>query len=256
MSRTVQSVERAAALLRVLSAANEPMALGELAAAVGLAKPTAHGLLRTLAGAGFVDQEPVTGRYLVGSGLLRLGSVTLDLNELRSETLNWVDTLAARTGEEARIAAYRDGAAVVAHHVFRAGPGVQVMDTGRALPLHATALGKVLVAFDPGAARSVVGRQLDRLTFRTITDRSALLRALADARDTGWASAVSEARPELAGIAAPVRDRGGYVVAAVGIAGPVPRLCDSRGRPRSDLVEQVVGVSRSISRALGHGRVA
>ena len=72
------------------------MALGQLASAVGLVKPTAHGLLRTLVIAGFVDQDPVTGRYLVGRDLLHLGSVTLDLNELRSVTLNWVDTLAAR----------------------------------------------------------------------------------------------------------------------------------------------------------------
>ncbi|TQL66411.1 IclR family transcriptional regulator [Nocardioides albertanoniae] len=256
MSRTVQSVERAAALLRVLSAESEPMALGPLAGAVGLAKPTAHGLLRTLVVAGFVDQDPVTGRYQVGRDLLHLGSVTLDLNELRSVTLNWVDTLAARTGEEARIAAYRDGSAVVAHHVFRAGPGAQEMDTGRSLPLHATALGKVLIAFDPGAARSVVGQPLDQLAFRTITDRSQLLRALADARDTGWAAAVEEVRSDLAGIAAPVRDRGGYVVASVGIAGPVARLCDSQTQPRADLVAQVTGVARSISRALGHGRAA
>ncbi|MGH3350472.1 MAG: IclR family transcriptional regulator [Nocardioides sp.] len=256
MSRTVQSVERAAALLRVLSAESEPMALGRLASAVGLAKPTAHGLLRTLVVAGFVDHDPVTGRYLVGRSLLHLGSVTLDLNELRSVTLNWVDTLAARTGEEARIAAYREGSAVIAHHVLGSGPGAQLAGTGTSLPLHATALGKVLVAFDPGAARSVVGRQLDRLTFRTITDRSQLLRALADARDTGWAAAVEEVLPDLAGIAAPVRDRGGYVVASVGIAGPVRRLCDPRGNPRADLVEQVTGVARSISRALGHGRAA
>ena len=145
---------------------------------------------------------------------------------------------------------------MIAHHVFGSGPGAQEADTGSSLPLHATALGKVLIAFDPGAARSVVGQQLDRLTFRTITDRSQLLRALADARDTGWAAAVEEVLPDLVGIAAPVRDRGGYVVASVGISGPVRRLCDSRGLPRADLVEQVTGVARSISRALGHGREA
>lgn len=73
-------------------------------------------------------------------------------------------TNAIATGENQAIGAeffasviYRDGSAVVAHHVFRAGPGAQVMGTGKALPLHATALGKVLVAFDPAAARSVIG---------------------------------------------------------------------------------------------------
>lgn len=254
MSGSVQSVERAAAMLRLLAVENEPMALTQVAGALGLAKGTAHGLLRTLHEVGFVDQDPASGRYQVGADLLHLGSTTLDLNELRSLSLNWVDTLAARTGEAARIAAYREGQVVVAHHVFRAGPGTQVMDTGSVLSLHASALGKVLLAFDPGAARSIVGQTLESLTFRTITDRSRLLRELADVRDAGSAASVEEVEPDLAGIAAPVRDRGGYVVAAVGVDGPVARICDSRLSPRHELVDEVVSVARAISRVLGHGR--
>jgi len=252
----VQSVERAAAILRLLAVESEPMALGQLAGALGLAKGTVHGLLRTLQEVGFVDQDPASGHYLVGVDLLHLGSVSLDLNELRSISLNWVDTLAARTGEEARIAAYRGGEVVIAHHVFRAGPGAQVIDTGSVVPLHASALGKVLLAYDPGAARSIVGRTLDPLTFRTVTDRPQLVRELADVRDAGWAASVEEVEPELAGIAAPVRDRGGYVVAAVGVDGPVERICDARLGPRADLVDHVVRIARSISRVLGHGRDA
>lgn len=241
-------------MLRLLAVESEPMGLAQIAGALGLAKGTAHGLLRTLHEVGFVDQDPDSGHYLVGADLLHLGSTTLDLNELRSVSLNWVDTLAARTGAEARIAAYRAGEVVIAHHVFRSGPGAQVMDTGSVVPLHASALGKVLLAFDPGAARSIVGHELDQLTFRTVTDRPQLVRELADVRDAGWAAAVEESEPEMAGIAAPVRDRGGYVVASVGIDGPVARLCDARLGPRADLVEHVVSVAREISRVLGHGR--
>ena len=251
---SVQSVERAAAMLRLLAVESEPMGLAQIAAALGLAKGTAHGLLRTLAGVGFVDQDAASGRYRVGVDLLHLGSTTLDLNELRSLSLNWVDTLAARTGEEARIAAYQDGRVLIAHHVFGPGPGHQVMDTGSTLSLHGSALGKVLLAFDPGAARSIVGQPLESLTFRTITDRSQLVRELADVRDAGWASAVEEVEPEQAGIAAPVRDRGGYVVGSVGIDGPVERICDARLAPRTELVGHVVSVAREISRVLGHGR--
>jgi DNA-binding IclR family transcriptional regulator len=241
-------------MLRLLAVESEPMGLAQIASALGLAKGTAHGLLRTLAEVGFVDQDADSGRYRVGVDLLHLGSTTLDLNELRSLALNWVDTLAARTGEASRIAAYRDGRVVVAHHVFGSGPGEQVMDTGSTLSLHGSALGKVLLAFDPGAARSIVGQPLEGLTFRTITDRAQLIRELADIRDAGASSSVEEVEPELAGIAAPVRDRGGYVVAAVGIDGPVSRICDTKLRPRADLVDEVVDVARSISRTLGHGR--
>lgn len=253
MTGSIQSVERAAAMLQLLAVESEPMALGQIASALGLAKGTAHGLLRTLHDVGFVEQEPGSGRYRLGADLLHLGSITLDLNELRSVALNWVDTLAARTGEAAGIAAYRGGGVVVAHHVIGDASGYGSVRTGSVLHLHASALGKVLLAFDPGAARSIVGTTLESLTFRTITERARLLSELAHVRDAGAATSVEEVEPGVAEIAAPVRDRGGYVVAAVGIDGPVSRLCDTRLRPRSDLVKKVVDVARAISRILGHG---
>lgn len=255
VTATVQSVERAAAILRLLAVESEPVALGQVAAAVGLAKGTAHGLLRTLQEVGFVDQDERTGCYLVGHDLLHLGSTTLDLNELRSVALNWVDTLAARTGEAAALAAWRAGRVVIAHEVLRpvADQSLTATFGSGPLALHATAPGKVLLAFDPGAARSVHGRPLEALTFRTITARDALQRELADVRDTGWAAAVEEAEPGIAGIAAPVRDQLGYVVAAVGVRGAVGSLCDGRLRPRADLAAEVVDVARAVSRALGHG---
>jgi DNA-binding IclR family transcriptional regulator len=248
----VQSVERAAAMLRLLGSESEPLPLGQLASAVGLAKGTAHGLLKTLLNVGFVDQDP-SGRYLLSADLLHLGSVTYDLNELRSLTLNWVDTLAARTGEAAGIAAYRDGRVVIAHHVHSSPPRSSLLRTGSHLHLHASAMGKVILAFDPGAARTVIGNELESLTFRTITQRPRLLTELADVRDRGAAISVEEVEPEIAEFAAPVRDRDGYVVAAVGIDGAVRHLCDERGRPRAEFVAEVVEVARRISRALGHG---
>ena len=125
------------------------------------------------------------------------------------------------------MAAFRDNAAVVAHYVLggeRTRPTHGEHDrlarhrerritVGSRLPLHADALGKVLLAFDPGAARSLAGKPLISLTHRTITDRVALQRELALVRDRGWAADVEEQEPGRAGIAAPIRDHGGYVVA-------------------------------------------
>src|SRR5690348_14669433 len=117
----VQSVERAAAIVQLLASEVEPLALAQISAALSLAKPTAHGLLQTLCAVGFVEQEGVQGRYHLGRDLLQLGSATLDVNELRSRAINWTDALAARTGHSARVALFRDGRVLVAHHVFRIG---------------------------------------------------------------------------------------------------------------------------------------
>jgi DNA-binding IclR family transcriptional regulator len=92
------------------------------------------------------------------------------------------------------------------------------------------------------------------LTFHTITDKARLERELARVRDEGWAVDVEELAPDMAAIAAPIRDHRGSVAAAVGIGGHRDRICDTRGRPRQALITLVVGAGRSISRELGHGR--
>ncbi|WP_026361217.1 IclR family transcriptional regulator [Amycolatopsis nigrescens] len=254
MRGLVQSVERAAAMLRLLADGSEPMELGVIADALGLPKGTAHGLLRTLKEVGFVEQDVAGGPYRVAADVFRLGPRPMDLNELRSHAVDWADALAARTGESVRVAAFADGHAVTAHHVFRADGSRQVLRTGTHFPLHASALGKVLLAFEPGAARSLYHAELEPLTGRTTTDRRALQRELAEVRDLGHAVSVEEQQAGLSGIASPIRDHGGYVVAAVGIEGPPERLFDDKLRPRQALVTQVLRAGRSISRELGHGR--
>ncbi len=254
MSGSIQSVERAAALLRVLATHDEPMALTQLARSLSLAKGTTHGLIRTLVDVGFVDRDAETSRYDVGRALLQLGSTRLDRNELRSRALNWSDGLAAHTGEAVLVAVFEGGEAVIAHHVFRSDTRPQDLRTGSHLVLHATAHGKILLAHDPRAAHRLVGHTMERLTHRTMTDRSQLLRDLADVRDRGFASAIEEAEPGTATLAAPIRDHDGYVIAAVGIQGRLEAICDSRSRPSAAMTKQVTDAGRLISRELGHGR--
>ncbi len=259
MSGSIQSIERAAAILRLLAESDDPMGLLQISAALGLAKGTAHGLLSTLADVGFVEQPQPAGPYRLSDDMAGLGRNRMDANELRARALNWTDALAARSGEAAKVGVFRDGRAVIAHHVFRVGANgrertAQSLQIGAVVPLHATALGKVLLAFEPAAARSIVGHDLASLTYRTITDRMALYRELAGVRDQGWAAAVDESGTDVADIGAPVRDRGGYVVAVVGIEGAKDRICDERGRPRPTLISHVIRAGRDISRELGHGR--
>lgn len=253
MSGGIQSVERAAAIVRVLASQNEPMALTQLATSLDLAKGTAHGIIRTLVDVGFVDQDGETSLYEVGRGLLELGLDRLDRNELRSRALNWSDALAAHTGEAVLVAVFEGGEAVIAHHVFRSDASVQDLLTGSRLALHANALGKVLLAYDPRRARRLP-EAMESLTYRTITDRSRLLRDLANVRDQGYAAAVEEAEPGIASIAAPIRDKDGFVIAAVGIHGRLDAVCDARSRPRATQTKHVMDAGRAISRELGHGR--
>lgn len=254
MPARVQSVERAAAILQILAVEAQPTPLSHLAGALGLAKGTTHGLVQTLKDVGFVDQDPDSGLYAIGAGLLHLGAPALDHNELRSWALNWADALAARSRLAVLVGALEGDHVVVVHHVFRPGAGTQTSLTGTVHPLHASALGKVILAHDPRAMRVATAAELESHTYRTVTEWSVLQRQLADIRDLGWAAEVEEESPGAASLAAPIRDRSGYVVAAIGVVGSPDALCDTRLRPRQAVATQVTTAARSVSRELGHGR--
>ena len=103
MPGPIQSIERAAAVLRLLASGARRMGVAELARALELPKPTVHGILRTLQLVGFVEQSPDTGKYQLGAALFHIGSSYLDGNELRTRALNWSDSLASRSMESVRI---------------------------------------------------------------------------------------------------------------------------------------------------------
>ncbi len=149
MPGNIQSIERAAAILRLLSGRTRRLGVVDLAGELGLSKGTVHGLLRTLQHVGFVEQDPETGKYQLGAALLHMGSSYLDGNELRTRALNWSDSLASRTQEAVRIGTLHEGQVLIVHHVFRPDDSLQTLDVGSLLPAHATALGKVLLAHHP-----------------------------------------------------------------------------------------------------------
>ncbi len=248
---SIQSVERAAAILRMLARGPGPLRLAEISSSLQLAKGTAHGLLRTLTEVGFVDQDRVSGRYSLGTGLAALGHGYLDGNELRARSMNWADPLAARTGEAVRIGMLDGPAVLVVHYVFRPENAPQHADVGARLPAHATAIGKLLLAHHPGALALLRAHPpLTSFTARTLTQDAELDAELAGVRVAGYAVEYGEHHTELAGIAAPVMGFGGETVGAVEIHGDLDRICDSAGRPRRGLLAQVRECGRAITREL------
>lgn len=254
MPGPVQSIERAAAILRLLARGSGRLGVGEIATSLGLAKGTTHGILRTLQRVGFVEQDKSSGKYQLGATLLHLGTSYLDVNELRSRAINWADALASRSGEAVRIGTPLDGKVLVVHHVFRPDDSLQSMDVGALLPLHATALGKVLLAYSADVADCLTQPEFAPFTRRTLTTSAALVRAVAQVREQGWADEVEEVSAGQASIAAPIRGYGGLVVGAISIAGAVDRLCDGGVVPKPPMVTYVRDAARAISRDLGAGR--
>src|SRR6201996_764886 len=179
----IQSVERAAAILGALGSGTPRLGVTEIAGRVGLPKPTVYGLLRTLMEHELVTQDPFTGKYSLGAGVLQLGNAYLDGSDLRARSLRWADSLARRTQEAVGVATLSGPRVIVLHHVFRPDDTVQILEVGAAIPWHACALGHAVVAYLPPAdAARVLAAELAPLTGRTKTTRQALTRVLAQVR--------------------------------------------------------------------------
>ncbi len=250
MSGPIQSIERAAAILRLLSGRSRRLGVVELAGQLGLPKGTVHGILRTLQTVGFVEQDSDSGKYQLGAALLHIGSSYLDANELRTRALNWADALATQSGESVRIGTLHDRQVLIVHHVFRPDDSRQALEVGSLVPVHASALGKALLAHHRYVLAELGSKPLTSYTPATVTAPKQLRHDLDEICVRGWAGEVGELLPGIASIAAPIEDRRGIIAGAISIAGSVERLCE-RGDPKSELVGHVMETARTISRELG-----
>jgi DNA-binding IclR family transcriptional regulator len=250
----IQSVDRAVRILKALAGGPGRLGVSDLSARLGLAKGTVHGLLRTLQEHGLVEQHADSDKYQLGPELLKLSNRYLDLNELRSRSLAWSELLANRAEEAVRVGALHDDRMLIVHHVFRPDASLQILEVGEVLPLHATALGKaVLAQLSTDVRGDLLGPELPKLTGHTLSTARALDKELALTRERGYALEREEAVLGEAGVAAPIFDRRAEPIGAVGVAGPRERVL-RRGRERT-IATAVVEAARSISRDLGAPRL-
>ena len=246
----IQSVDRAVRILKALAGGPGRLGVSELSDRLGLAKGTVHGLLRTLQAHGLVEQHPDSDKYQLGPQLLQLSNRYLDLSELRSRSLAYSEALAGRADEAVRVGAFHGDGMLVVHHVFRPDTSLQILEVGSLLPLHATALGKAVLAYlDQEVRLDLVGDEPAKLTGQTLVTRTALSRELATVRERGYALEKEEAVLGEGGVAAPIFDRYSEAVGAIGVVGPRERLL-ARGRERN-LGTAVIEAARGISRDLG-----
>jgi DNA-binding IclR family transcriptional regulator len=233
----------------------------QIANSLGLAKSTAYGLLKTLHEVGFVRKDATTGRYGALLDTQSIGTSQIDPHELRARSINYADSLASRTGEAVRVGVLAEQSPAVVlvrtvHHVFRPDHRSQTLEIGADAPAHACALGKVILAYNAGAAITTAAGPLTPMTACTITTAPELARTLAEIRARGWAADVEELSIGQAGIAAPIRLAGGLVVGAIGISGELDRITSRSGLhatvvPRQALVAEVLHTSRCISAEFG-----
>ena len=220
----VQSVDRAIAILYLL-ARRGGAGVTAIANELGVHKSTAFRLIAALENGDLIEQEGERGKYHLGRGVLRLAAATTARLELPAESRPVCRRLATEVGEAVNIAILDSGEAtnILQEYAPSAITGRNWL--GQRTPLHATASGKVLLAYaDPVTAKEALDAALRSYTPHTITEPAALEAELAGVRERGWASTAEEFEIGLNALAAPVYDGTGEVVAAVGVSGPSYRL--------------------------------
>ncbi len=237
---------RALALLDALAASDGGLGVNELARRIGVNASTASRLLATLERARIVAREP-GGPYRLGLRLVELSDRVLAQLDVRELARPWLTQLVQETGETATLSVPGEGEAITVDFVPSAFSVASMARLGRPSVPHATAAGKVMLAF---GGENLEGLELAAYTERTITEPAVLAAQLETVRATGVAEAVGEREPDLNALAAPVLGRGGALLAIIGLQGPAPRLPAATLRALHEpLRTAAAAVSRSLGRA-------
>jgi IclR family transcriptional regulator, KDG regulon repressor len=217
-------IDKAAAILALFTPDQPELAVVEIAALLERPRSSVYRILSRMAQVGFLDQDPVTGRYRVGIKLAGLGEIARHSTSLQRVAWPWLCHVGEHTGETAALMVLSGGAGVTIDVQESVSPVKIPTHLGGRFPLHATAGGKVLIAWKSEAeVGELVRGPLERLTPATITSNAKLIAELELTRTRGYGVSVQEWVPDVCAVAAPVRNHRGVVVAAIAAACPAPR---------------------------------
>lgn len=236
-------------LLNTVADAPEPLRFNDLLRVSGLPKPTFARILRTLIAFGLVRQDDASGTYMLGRRFLELSHSVWDSFDLVSAAQPELERLAAELGET--VALCRLDGAMVQYLAERSGNGLAVrVETGRRVPIHCTAGGKALLAFqDPAVGRALMDQIVpDRHTPATITAAEPLLAELTLTRARGYALSFQENLPDVNSVAAPIIGRDGSPIGALVALGPSSRLDKGSIHPAG---RELIAAARRITGAEG-----
>lgn len=245
--RIVQSVARAAQLLKAMAAKDRPMGLAELARAVSVSRPAVFHLVRTLQIEGFVAKNP-DGTYQLDWGLYELGSAVVRTTNLNSIARFHMDRLAEAVGEAVLLSILSEDSVLYLDRGQSAENFSMVANAGRRSLLHTNASGKVLLANQSQAfIDKVLSSPLQRKTTATITHPDVLRAQLVEIRKQGFATCWQEEELGLSSLACPIFDYSGTVCAALTIAGPAQRVTPvEAGRLLGMLNIEAIAISEAL----------
>lgn len=249
-SGEIRSLVKALAILDCFNADHPQLGVREVARQLNMSTSTVGRLLATLHSADVLSQDPTTRLYRIGSKVLSWNAVYMHGLDVREKARPMLEELHQLTQETVNLYIL-DGTERVCVERLESSQRVRVIvQIGERMPLYAGSAGKAILAFAPSElVERILEKPLERMTDNTITSRKKLLEELRSVRNCGYAVSHAERFTDAMGLAAPIFDATGNVIAALNVSGPLLRFTQTEV---AKYAPKVVQLANQVSKSLGY----
>lgn len=251
MSESANTIERALTILETVAYSERGLTNSELSRRLKIPKSSASYILGTLQKTGYLMRESDSGKYRLGLKLLGLTRSMLSHIDVREVAKPTMEQFVKRTNLSAHLAVLDNGRAVYVEKVESSGFVKMDIWVGHRLPVHSTAIGKILVSnmSNEEIVEILKLRGMDKRTRKTMTTHPKFLTEIEKVRKFGWAIDNEENSPDVRCVAAPVFDAQGNVIAAFGTSSTITQL-DETHLP--DIVKLIQDSAAKVSQKMGY----
>ena len=248
----VRAVERALLIMGSFDDEHPERGISDIAQSVGLHKATAHRIVTTLVKYGYLERAADGQKYRLGLELTNLGFKVIRRMDLRREALPFMKQLVQEWGETCDLSIFDQGQLFYLEVLSGNHALTIAADVGQRLPAHCTASGKLFLAYlSPAILDTVLHQSLPSYTDNTITSPDELLKQLKIIRNQAYAVDYEEFEVGICAVAAPIFDRKGTMIAAIGSPSPTSRMTPDR---ITQIAEAFKEAAQAISRRMGYNQ--
>ena len=236
-------------LLELLARSEGSLGVSDLAAKLALGKSNVHRLLQALVELGYVQKNEPRGTYQASLKLWEVGTALASRLSVKTAALDAMERLLKNTRETVHLSVLDGDEVVYLHKLDSPEPVRAYSEIGGRAPAHCVATGKAILAWQTALYLGGLAGRLQRHTPKTITDPADFLRDLERVRANGYAVNRGEWRESVWGIASPISNADGVVVAAIGVSGPASRIKPAHIKElASDVMAAAAAVSSNVVR--------
>lgn len=247
----IQSIERALKIIDLFDEQTKELKITEISRQMNLHKSTVHSLLKTLQLHDYIDQDEETGKYRLGMKLVEKGQLVLQGLDIRVVAESCLRKLSQLTGQTVHLVVLDGSEGVYIDKVEGIKAAIRYSRIGRRIPLHSSAVGKVLAAYQKPevVTKLMKGYQFTVHTPYTIKDKEMFLAEIAQVKEDGVAYDREENEPGVRCAAVAVFDHSGNAAAAISISTLVSQVDNDQ---LTQFVQLLKEETKQISVQLGY----